>query len=446
MDYGDVFDLTPEPHFIPGYTGHCAHYRYRIGETYGHATHKALMQPVSCEYNGHLVITDIQQGVSERPAMRDVRSLEERSRDLQAVYKVPFVPGYQGFVPRIGGTLGERFNVAATEAVSEFVETRRADLCRRQQLQREASGGGRSNHSMGGRTPLMEVKPEFRGLRKVKSQSEQRGEHPYSGIWPGEQTACPHGGRSQRRPHVSRTSPRCTVNLPPIDEMEEQPREEWYQDPRHCFHQDPNSMSSRCAPQGMRRGGVCPQCSPGPSAYGSCGLPPHGERPHQPLHPRPPPKNECAGGRFVLADIRPDIAAGFFQDVPCPEPSFLPDHSTSPYFMEIGNPDKTFKNGFAGHVPFSASAFGQSHDAQVRSQLAEFTSNYRRRQSQEWAPVEIGGIESFPKVSAGPVIYPTHVGLIPKYGGHVPGETFRFGRTYGNATRDAKSWLRGDFS
>ncbi|CAK1548112.1 unnamed protein product [Leptosia nina] len=51
-----------------------------------------------------------------------------------------------------------------------------------------------------------------------------------------------------------------------------------------------------------------------------------------------------------------------------------------------------------------------------------------------------------PPLSINPTeIYHKHVGMLPNYAGHVPGCLFRFGKTYGNDTRDAKRWLRGDF-
>ncbi|CAH2100325.1 unnamed protein product [Euphydryas editha] len=52
-----------------------------------------------------------------------------------------------------------------------------------------------------------------------------------------------------------------------------------------------------------------------------------------------------------------------------------------------------------------------------------------------------------PPLSINPTeIYHKHVGMLPNYAGHVPGCVFRFGKTYGNDTRDAKRWLRGDFT
>ncbi|XP_071439796.1 CIMIP2 protein CG18335 [Hetaerina americana] len=368
MDQRDMYS-TPEPHFLPGYTGHCSKYRFRIGETYGHATHRALMEPVSCKYSGRLVISDMHQTVKS----------------------------------------GTQY-----------------------------------------RHPLMEVKSEFSHLNRSTKCNEG---HPTRGICPEELIVSRQVNSEIRRNPCAPRPLQCTTYPPSISEgeMVVQPRDEWYRprNERQCFDHTPckgrhGCDHGPCTERDVDVHAHCPICPPLCERYGEREVL---ERSRQPLHPRPPPKNLCAGGRFVLADIRPDIAADFLEDVPCPEPSFLPpSHSTSPYFMEIGHPEKTFKYGYTGHVPFSHGAYGKTHDSQVRSQLAEFTSNYRHRQSQEWAPAELGGLNTYPRLSAGTIIYPTHVGLIPKYGGHVPGETFRYGRTYGNATRDAKRWLRGDFS
>jgi len=37
--------LTPEPHYIPGYTGYCPQYKYRCGHGYGMETHECLADP-----------------------------------------------------------------------------------------------------------------------------------------------------------------------------------------------------------------------------------------------------------------------------------------------------------------------------------------------------------------------------------------------------------------
>ncbi|XP_018328588.1 UPF0605 protein CG18335 [Agrilus planipennis] len=75
----------------------------------------------------------------------------------------------------------------------------------------------------------------------------------------------------------------------------------------------------------------------------------------------------------------------------------------------------------------------------------DFTSNYRKRLGTEWVPVTTSRPD--PPLLVQPAeIYHTHVGHIPNYGGHIPGAVFRFGKTFGTDTKDAKRWLRGDFS
>ncbi|XP_052839148.1 protein FAM166B [Drosophila gunungcola] len=60
--------------------------------------------------------------------------------------------------------------------------------------------------------------------------------------------------------------------------------------------------------------------------------------------------------------------------------------------------------------------------------------------SEEWVPVEKAGVgRSFANPNG--VIYPRVVGMIPRYGGHVPGNKFRVGNTYGRSTIDAKRHL-----
>lgn len=45
--------------------------------------------------------------------------------------------------------------------------------------------------------------------------------------------------------------------------------------------------------------------------------------------------------------------------------------------------------GFAGHVPYGFQRFGESSKKLTNSALCDFSSNYRRRQSTEWAPVNV---------------------------------------------------------
>lgn len=87
--------------------------------------------------------------------------------------------------------------------------------------------------------------------------------------------------------------------------------------------------------------------------------------------------------------------------------------------------------------------FGQSSKQLTNSALCEFTNNYRHRKSEEWCPNEMSGIASSSPTTGQQqsIIYHPTTGMVPKYAGHVPGEIFSFGRTYGNSTVDAKNWL-----
>ncbi|XP_061401546.1 CIMIP2 protein GA14893 [Musca vetustissima] len=114
---------------------------------------------------------------------------------------------------------------------------------------------------------------------------------------------------------------------------------------------------------------------------------------------------------------------------------------TVPHFMEDGDEEKYIINGYAGHIPMTMTHYGQSNKRLTNSALCEFTNNYHHRQSAEWCPMELTGIANACPNAGQFVIYHRTIGMIPKYAGHVPGEAYAVGRTYGNATVNAKSWL-----
>ncbi|CAH0699295.1 unnamed protein product [Spodoptera exigua] len=93
--------------------------------------------------------------------------------------------------------------------------------------------------------------------------------------------------------------------------------------------------------------------------------------------------------KLPLVTVRPECA-GILRDVPMDEPKLSPaSHSVSPYFLENSHPEKYIKKGFSGHVPYGFQRFGESSKKLTNSALCDFSSNYRRRQSTEWAPVNV---------------------------------------------------------
>ncbi|KAG7209293.1 hypothetical protein KM043_015406 [Ampulex compressa] len=149
--------------------------------------------------------------------------------------------------------------------------------------------------------------------------------------------------------------------------------------------------------------------------------------------------------KLPMLTVRPDCV-GVMRNLPLDEQYEAPrDHAPSPYFMDNANPDKYFVSRYAGHIPYGYAHFGASNVPMTNSALCDFTSNYRKRQSTEWAPVTISRPDP-PLLIQPTEIYHKHIGMLPNYRGHVPGALHRFGKTFGSDTKDAKRWLRGDFS
>ncbi|XP_060523617.1 CIMIP2 protein CG18335-like isoform X2 [Cylas formicarius] len=301
------FIASPNPHFIPGYTGFCPQYKYRIGDTFGSTTHKVLLDP-TVHHAEKLVLSDriADDFKTVRPARQDIDAVNERQGDT--IYKHPMVPGYEGFVPREHGQFGQRYALQATEALADFER-------------------------------LQNTK------RKALNQILKVG-YLHNNKW------------------------------------------------------DPKTLEDKELAQ--------------------------------------------SDFKLPLLEVRPECG-GLLRHVPVTEPPITPPrYSHSPYFSDNIDPEKYLKSGFTGHIPFGYAAFGKTHQAMTNSALCDFTSNYRKRLSNEWAPVEINRPD--PPVLIQPMeIYHRHVGQLPNYSGHIPGAIFRYGKTYGSDSRDAKRWLRGDF-
>lgn len=299
---------SPNPHFIPGYTGFCPQYKYRLGNTYGTTTHKVLLDPV-VHHSSKLVLSDrtVDDYYTYRPPARDIDIVNERHGDT--IYKHPMVPGYEGFVPREHGQFGQRYTVQATEALSAFEKA--------QCLDRTAQ----------------------RQITKIGYLQDNR----------------------------------------------------W----------DPKTLEDK----------------------------------------------ELAQSQFKLPllEVRPECGSALRGITVTEAPITSPKQSETPYFSDNSDPNKYLKSGFTGHVPFGYASFGKTNETMTNSALCDFTNNYRKRLSNEWAPVQIDRPE--PPVLIQPSeIYHKHIGQLPNYTGHIPGAIFRYGKTYGNDSRDAKRWLRGDFA
>ncbi|XP_037813393.1 UPF0605 protein GA14893 isoform X1 [Lucilia sericata] len=298
--------ITPEPHLIPGYTGHCPQFRFREGKTYGKLSHKLLIDPCTKHAPELIVTPPTQPTLMDYPTEKEINILRERIYYVDPVYQHPIIPGYDGFIPNMSSKTGKRFMAAATAGIAEHEALAKLLRCERNLLKHRdilESGKGRFDAKLRERmipstvyrSPLIPVKTRGQAIqvdkREIKGEKE-----PYT--------------------------------------------------------------------------------------------------------------------KFTV-----------------------------PHFMENDNKEKYIVNGYAGHIPMTMTRFGQSNKQLTNSALCEFTNNYHHRKSDEWCPMEMSGIPSSSPNNGQFVIYHRTIGMVPSYAGHVPGELFSFGRTYGNSTIDAKNWL-----
>nr|KAF6433351.1 family with sequence similarity 166 member B [Molossus molossus] len=117
---------------------------------------------------------------------------------------------------------------------------------------------------------------------------------------------------------------------------------------------------------------------------------------------------------------------------PKPEPELEAEEpelgqEASPYSMDDRDPHKFFMSGFTGYVPRARFLFGSSFPVLTNRALQEFGQMYSQGKAQK-------GLDHLPPLSR---TYPQNLGLLPNYGGYVPGYKFQFGHTYGHLTHDA---------
>ncbi|XP_021570741.1 protein FAM166B isoform X2 [Carlito syrichta] len=112
--------LNPRnPHYIPGYTGHCPLLRFSMGQTYGQVTGQLLRGPPGLAWPpAHRTLL---------PPIRPPRSpeLPRGSRPLRRGHgrlSSSMIPGYTGFVPRAKFIFAKNCSQIWAEAVSDFTQ------------------------------------------------------------------------------------------------------------------------------------------------------------------------------------------------------------------------------------------------------------------------------------------------------------------------------------
>ena len=97
------------------------------------------------------------------------------------------------------------------------------------------------------------------------------------------------------------------------------------------------------------------------------------------------------------------------------------------------------RHHYTPRIPYNCTIFGQPYRKPYSVNTCHYTRNSRQRLSTEWTPQRLR--PSMPLAVQPQTIYYTSIGLVPHYGGHIPGAMFRHGKTYGRDTIDAKRCL-----
>lgn len=125
----------------------------------------------------------------------------------------------------------------------------------------------------------------------------------------------------------------------------------------------------------------------------------------------------------VAKEPKPYISANSFQ------------HSKSPYYMDNDNPNKCFMSGYTGFVPRSRGQLGMGYPIITHQGLNEFTNDLKNMKAAMSRDVNLK--REAPKATNTKPIYPVESGLVPHYTGHIPGQKFRYGETFGHSTENA---------
>ncbi|XP_071096287.1 ciliary microtubule inner protein 2B-like [Haliotis cracherodii] len=121
-----------------------------------------------------------------------------------------------------------------------------------------------------------------------------------------------------------------------------------------------------------------------------------------------------------------------------PEPYQSPNvvkHMLSPFEMNNADPNKNFMSGYTGFVPRSRGLIGIGYPIITHHALNDFTDDVARSQSIKGLPITIHRKEKIVPDMNG--VYPVETGLVPHYTGHIPGQKFRYGKTFGHSTENA---------
>nr|XP_048275879.1 protein FAM166B isoform X2 [Myodes glareolus] len=152
----DIPGLSPRnPHYIPGYTGHCPLLRYSMGQTYGQVTGQLLRGPPGLAWPpAHRKLLP----PIESPRSPGISSGRLPPRHGHERLSSSIVPGYTGFIPQAQFMFAKNCNQVWAEAMNNF--TQRHGQEESHELSKEAKGGKEAEKDQGPEAEEPELKQE----------------------------------------------------------------------------------------------------------------------------------------------------------------------------------------------------------------------------------------------------------------------------------------------
>ncbi|PFX14218.1 protein FAM166B-like [Stylophora pistillata] len=114
---------------------------------------------------------------------------------------------------------------------------------------------------------------------------------------------------------------------------------------------------------------------------------------------------------------------------------FALQHSLSPFIMSNDDPKKFLMSGYTGFVPRARGEMGMGYPSLTNKALCDFAVESDRLKRVKELPITVNRPEI--KLVDTKPIYIRGSGQVPHYTGHVPGEKFRYGMTFGYSTQNA---------
>nr|XP_056711854.1 protein FAM166B [Euleptes europaea] len=109
--------MTPEPHYLPGYGGHCPRYKFTMGQTYGALTSQLLTGPEGAR-PGQLLLQP--NCCPQAPDGHLEEGAGEHCRANTSLFSCRTIPGYTGFIPRAQNHFAKTYSQICKEAGQEF--------------------------------------------------------------------------------------------------------------------------------------------------------------------------------------------------------------------------------------------------------------------------------------------------------------------------------------